>query len=560
MHRDPSLIEATSAEAEGRGEATTAGRVAWAFVGFGIAVRIAYHLLDFPLWWDEAFVAANLLRRGYLGLLKPLDYGQVCPLLFLWAELTAVRWLGFAEWSLRLFPLACSIASLVLFRGAAGMLLGGRALILAVAIFAASSHPIRHGADLKPYASDALASLMLVVPALAWSRRREDPRPLWGLATVGPVCLLLSHPAAFVAVGVGLALVVPGWRSGRWGVRIPVATFGLVSFAVAVAIYVLFTGAQASAASPGMAAMWKDSFPPLDSIFGLARWLAVVHSGEMMAYPLGAEGGGSTASLLLGLVGAAVLWRRGRTVALGCLLGPLGVALVAAGLRRYPYGGPAPHGSAARIMQYAAPALCLLIGLGLATVLERVGRPRLQLRLMRVGLAGLVLIGLAPLVAGVRQPYRAHQAEAARQFARGFWPEVGKDAEVACLRWDLNVAEWDSIRLGVAVMLCDQALYSPSRRSGGPDWSKVSGSRPLRCVLGVAGKADAPRVESWLASMGPRFRLTVRERFEMNAAPPGRPPVLELYEVFEFVPREAGVGCRLPASAPVAGRFARDRH
>ena len=98
----------------------------------------ACYLLDFPLWWDEAFVAVNLLRRGYLDLLRPLDYGQVCPLLFLWAELTAVRWLGFSEWSLRLFPLACSAASVVLFRVAAGQVSEGRALLLAVAIFAVS--------------------------------------------------------------------------------------------------------------------------------------------------------------------------------------------------------------------------------------------------------------------------------------------------------------------------------------------------------------------------------------------------------------------------------------
>ncbi len=61
-------------------------RATWVFVGVGLALRIVAYLLNFPLWWDEAFVAVNLLRRDYAGLLRPLDYGQVCPLVFLWAR------------------------------------------------------------------------------------------------------------------------------------------------------------------------------------------------------------------------------------------------------------------------------------------------------------------------------------------------------------------------------------------------------------------------------------------------------------------------------------------
>ena len=97
------------------------------FVALGIGLRVGCYLLDFPLWWDEAFVAVNLLRRGYLDLLRPLDYGQVCPVLFLWAELTAVRCWGSRSGRSGSFPLACSVAGVVLFRFAAGLVLrGGR--------------------------------------------------------------------------------------------------------------------------------------------------------------------------------------------------------------------------------------------------------------------------------------------------------------------------------------------------------------------------------------------------------------------------------------------------
>ncbi len=509
------------------------------FVGLGIALRVAAYLLDFPLWWDEAFVGVNLLRRDYLDLLRPLDYGQVCPLLFLWAERTSVGLLGFSEWSLRAFPLACALASVPLFRLMAGRVVGGRPLLLAVAIFAVSVHPIRHAADVKPYSADLLAALLLQWAALGWVRDPARPRPLLILAALAPVALLASHPAIFVAAGLGLALIVPAWKTRRPGVVASFVAYGLIVAMSAALIYVGFTRDQASAASPGMKAMWARSFPPLDSPIAMARWLVVAHTGDMLAYPCGGERGASTASLLLLVAGVAALIRRGRPGVVGVLLCPLIPALAASALGRYPYGGPAPHGSSARILQYLAPGFCLLIGVGADAILGRISSPAWRDRWLRVGLVGLAIVGLVPIVAGVPHPYRAYQAKAARDFARRFWPEVEAGAEVASLRWDLGVAEWDSIRLGIAVALCDEAIESPSRRRGGPDWGRVSATRPLRCVLEVAPEADSPAVVRWLTSMDGRYRLLGRRTHLNNLAEPGRKPDVERFEVFEFIPRDA---------------------
>ena len=42
----------------------------WAFVALGVMLRIARYPMNYPLWWDEAFVAVNFLRRDYFDLLK----------------------------------------------------------------------------------------------------------------------------------------------------------------------------------------------------------------------------------------------------------------------------------------------------------------------------------------------------------------------------------------------------------------------------------------------------------------------------------------------------------
>ena len=521
-------------------------RATWGFVAFGMALRLGAYLLNFPLWWDEAFVAVNLLRRDFAGLFRPLDYGQVCPLLFLWVEMTLVRVLGFSEWSLRLFPLACSVGGLVLFRSMATRLLSPLAAFLAVAILAVAVHPIRHSADVKPYATDLLVALILQTLAIRWWQGPDRAGRLWALAAFVPVSLLFSHPAVFVAGGIALAIGWPAWRSRRTNVRLAFVAYGLTLCVAYAMIFSVFTRPQASAASEGMREMWARSFPPLDSIVGLGRWLLVSHGGDMMAYPCGGEGGASGLSLLACAVGAVALWRSGRATVLAILLAPLGVAMVAAGLRLYPYGGPAPHGSAARIMQYAAPGLCLLIGQGAASCLGWMRSASARNRLLRLACVGLVVVGLIPLIESYRHPYRAYQAEATREFARRFWPEVGRGAEVANLRWDYGVAEWDSIRLGVAISLCNEAIYSPSRRAGGPRWGDVSESRPLRCVLPIAPEKDSPKVSSWLARMQSSHSMTRRETISVNVAEPGRRPVNEPFEVFEFVPKSPN---RLPDPA-----------
>ena len=68
--------------------------VIWTFVGLGLALRLVRFLVNYPIWHDEAFVAVNFLDRDYIDLLRPLNYSQVCPLLFLWIELTAVQIMG----------------------------------------------------------------------------------------------------------------------------------------------------------------------------------------------------------------------------------------------------------------------------------------------------------------------------------------------------------------------------------------------------------------------------------------------------------------------------------
>lgn len=509
-------------------------RLVWAFVCLGVGLRVARYLMNYPLWWDEAFVGVNLLRRGYFDLLRPLDYGQVCPILFLWAELTVVKLLGFSEWTLRLFPLLAAVASVVLFRHAAGRVLRGIPLVLAVAIFAVSFHPIRHAADVKPYASDLLVALVLLTLVIEWWRTPERTGWLWALAAFAPLAVATSHPAVFAAGGIGIGLAPAVVRSGRRDTILAYSTFLLSTAGSFLGLYAVFTRAQSTATLSLMQAQWGAAFPPLDGPLTLAAWLVRVHTGGMLAYPCGGENGASGLTLLLFAIGGVVLWKRGRTTLLWACLAPFGLALVAAALRRYPYGGVA-HGSPARVMQYLAPAVCLIAGLGAATVLDRIASSRLRFRALRLSLTILVVIGVVPLVVDSFHPYRAVHAEKAREFARSFWPAFDRDAQPVCLRWDLGLGEWDSTNLNVAVYLCNQQIYSPRRRR--PERLDRSANQPVRCVLSFSDPDD-PRVASWVESMTTRYRLSESREIDVNMASPEAKARVERYHVYEFLPKD----------------------
>jgi hypothetical protein len=534
-------------------------QVIWAFVGLGVLLRIARYAMDYPLWWDEAFVAVNFIRRDYLALLRPLDFGQVCPVLFLWAELTVVKLLGFSEWSLRLFPLVCGILSVLLFRRMAASVVRGTPLLLAVAIFAVAYHPIRHAADVKPYASDLLSALALLTVAFEWLRAPERSGRMWALAAMAPIAVALSHPAIFVAGGIALGLLPSVVRTGRRPVWTAYAAFVLGTVGIFVALYFAFTRAQAGATLAAMRVQWVAAFPPLDNPLKLAGWLATVHTGSMFAYPCGGERGGSGLTLLLFAVGAAALWIGRRKGVLLICLAPFALALLAAAIKRYPYGGVA-HGSPARVMQYLAPSICLLAGLGCATLIGFFRTRGLRLWGLRSTLLVLAAVGILPLVVEAQHPFRSIHAQRARDFARQFWPDFVRRAEPVCLRWDLGLGAWDSTNLNVAVYLCNQMIYAPHRRQGSePRWQAVSEDRPLRCVVSLQDPADGA-VAGWLAAMKQSYRLSECRSIVVDMGGTEAKPRIEQYLVYEFVPMRSAPGDRGEGEAPLGSRPTAIRH
>lgn len=535
----------------------------------GVAARCVRYLLRFPLWEDECFLCVNLIDRSYAELTGPLQYHQVAPLLFLWVQLTVVKILGFSEWSLRLVPLVCSLASVGLCVYVARRLLCGAGLLLAVGVFAVAYPAVRYAAEAKPYGSDLFVALLLLALAVRWWQTPHQSRWIWALCGVVPWCVGLSYPAVFVAGAVSLFLLYVLWHAqrrggepaaaqrraaGLWWAWLVFNGLLLGSFAC---LYAVSAAQQSGAELHWMRAYWQASFPPLRDPARVLTWLVTVHAGDLLAYPAGGGRGASSGTLVLFVAGIVLLVRRRQGAWLLLLLGPLGLNLVAAALQRYPYGGHV------KFAQYAAPAICLLTGLGGAMLLSLRRQAVAWAQRLVVGAAcGLAVLGTATMARDFIWPYKSRTDRQARDFARWFWPTAQFAGEVACLESDLQrrIAPQAFSELSWSAMyLCNQRIYSPRHAAGEPvAWQRVSHSAPLRCVLyrAPAFPHDEAALRTWLEQMEQSYRLAGREVYPFPCY--GKRDDLrnvDYLEVFTFVPREAAPAVR--QAGPAAPRGAR---
>lgn len=525
-----------------------------AFIALGLAIRIVRYLSRFPLWPDESFLAASFISSGYMDLLGSLGYHQVAPLLFIWVELSVVKLLGFSEYSLRLFPFLGSLVSLFLFYHLCRRLLKGAPLLLAVAIFAVAYFPIRHGAEVKPYAIDLLVSLVLLTLAVEWWRAPSRGYWLWWLAVCVPFAIGLSFPAVFIAGGISVGLAGAVFKSGSRRVRIPYVVYNLALVGAFFLVFTVSTGPQYKtekwlSSKPDRSetfhdaqfkdGAWLKTFPPLQDPLKLVWWMVDAHTGHLFSYPNGGRNGASTLTFICFVVGGVVLWSRKRKTLLAVFLAPFGLALIAAALRRYPYG------YVTRFNLYLGPIICLFAGLGAARLLSLLRNIKLRIRVF-VGFTGLLaLVGAGMITYDLIRPYKNRADLASRRFARWLWKDKAENAELICVRADLGkdffprLWEWGYS----ARYLCNQAIYSPSHRQGShtPDWEMISSSHPLRCVVFSIPEKFNPypsRDEAgwsrWLGEMKGRYDLVSRERYEVN---PGFDGQHEIYEIYEFIPK-----------------------
>jgi len=371
----------------------------------GLAWRILRYALVFPMWGDEAFVAVNVLLRDFAGMLAPLEHDMVAPVGFLWAEVAARMALGSGEAALRLVPFLAGLAAFVLFARLARERLSAAAALVSTAILAASYYPVRHAAEVKPYALDLLVAVPIVAIALRILEDGATFRRWLALTLVSAAAVWFSWTAIFVAGGVWLALVPLARTSGggapasrSW---IPWLVGGALVLGSFVRVYLLVgSGQQWSESTTETSGQWSDHFPPLSKPWLLPLWLVQELTGPMLAYPNGGRLYGAAGTLLFVVLGVVSLARRGRGRTAALLLSPLVPMFVAAALRKYPFGG------SARTTLHLAVPVCLLAGEGLVATFSRFLSTRGTVLAARAAATVLAMAALVGAVVDVKHPWK----------------------------------------------------------------------------------------------------------------------------------------------------------
>jgi hypothetical protein len=446
-----------------------------------------YHYLRQPsVWHDEAALLVNVLRLDYREQLGPLIWHEAAPPLFLWAERTMFLAFGSHIQVLRFLPFLASCLSLVLVVPLAKRFLPAVVVPWAVLLVACSDKMAWHGCEAKPYATDVLAAVCVLLAATA--ARRSLGSRLGQLTLLAPLCIFASYPACFVFGGVLLSLLPEVWQDRGRGVRAGYVALGL---AVGVSFLLLALGPVRAQRDEAMESCWPSFFPDWSRPATVPLWV-FVNSAEVFRYCFPAAG---QILFPLAFLGAVGLWRQGRGAAVALLAGPPLLALLAACLHRYPYGG-------ARVMVYAMPGLAILTAAGLPLLLGWMrARPRLALGVV------LVLFTL-PGVEAVRRtlvPWGRANSAAATGYVRGHRhsddPVLGNDWTHAYYLGDLtpyfHPVDGEPVKARGRLWVIYCALDTPTvrlevaRRLGPPGWKVLDQQEFERTTVLLLGRPGA---------------------------------------------------------------------
>lgn len=355
----------------------------------GLVVRALHWTAGRALWNDEAALALVILERPLRALAGPNE--QVAPVGFMFATRAMVAVFGESEIVLRAIPFASGALSLWFFWKLSRRALGRFQAVVALAVLAFSTKPVRYSAELKPYAGDLM--LACVIFWLGLKTRHPADRSAVLLLIVGAVGVWWSFPVVIVLASVGATLffesiVRSESRMDRWG-RSTSTRNRLLGLSLAGCVWGLsFAGHYALVGSTRHDAylleFWKNefwTFPPRS----VADWAWPVRATlELFTSPF------STGVAVLGfgcfLVGCIRLWKSCKRVA-QFILFSLFVAFVLSAARLYPFGE--------RLAFYLVPGMILATTTGVCWPARCRGSSRAMVvgRVMATGLAIALFAG-----------------------------------------------------------------------------------------------------------------------------------------------------------------------
>lgn len=326
---------------------------AWALIVLGALARIREFIFARSLWIDEASAAISIASRDFAGLTKPLENSQTAPIGYIMLTEVSDVLFGHGEMSLRLLPLLCGIATLVLFYQLLRRLTQPAEGLVALALAALLNSMVYFSNEFKPYGVDAAATTALVLCAVTIAQHRPTRTRIVILTILASASVWVSFTATFIVAAVGIPLITLHWLRDQRSDSMRVAIACGIAAANFVVNYLLFM--KQLTGNPLMERVWSHLFmsiPPSPS------WL-VGRFVDFFTDPFTATFAGLAAAMLL--LGVLWNWRHNRLILAISLL-PVVFTLAASALHLYPAG--------TRVLLFGMPLALLLVAAGLRMLLD----------------------------------------------------------------------------------------------------------------------------------------------------------------------------------------------
>lgn len=332
----------------------------WCIVAAGITLRLVLYFQNRNLIIDEANIVRNLAERGFGGLVLPLKYEQFAPPVFLWFEKLSSVLLGYGEQAMRLYPLLCGVAALVLFRKLLLQFMPLRSAWFPLTILAVTYLPVKYSVEMKQYMPDTMIALALTLLATRLDIFREKPRRFlltWLVA--GIVAIWSSMPSVFILAGIGIYYFLRLLYSRQWHLLRPLIVVGAGWGLMFVVYYFAILKPQIE--SDYLQNYHKDYFlfaTPSNFAEWQHNWARMK---ELICNVGGYEGRLIFINVSLILLGSVQLFIHHRQKALLAVL-PIVITLIAAALKQFSLID--------RVCLFLLPFIMILLGYGLEGLLQ----------------------------------------------------------------------------------------------------------------------------------------------------------------------------------------------
>lgn len=178
-------------------------------IGFGVFLRTKYYLDVSPLWWDEITLAHSFFDRNFFEMFTKLDLSQKAPALwcgFVWF-ITKIG--GYNELSFRFISYFVSILSIFAFYKFSKIMFNGKfAILISTYLFCTSLPLIYYAQEFKPYETDVLVFLILLLSYRGISFKNISNKKIFIYTLLSGLIILFSSPSAFILPAIFILKII----------------------------------------------------------------------------------------------------------------------------------------------------------------------------------------------------------------------------------------------------------------------------------------------------------------------------------------------------------------